>query len=410
MKETKLNSNIQNYNTIIAVLSVPNVNLKKEGFKQSITSTFTTKFFPLESKTILNNMHKHGLKKYIIIHVSEKIDNESSVYSTCRVTKEFDDGRSTTIRLFMFSYKNFFSLETLNFFFETNKHHAFEYVFIFNGMSWHEICHHFISCGLDIGGGSNSKKHVLSPLQLRLSLFLSCLYNKGFGSKVDVFNEVTNSFHREYSVKDKKNSDLSTKEIQDSVISFGQSNEIFKSRILSKPIISVDLDVIESKELVKTNSDDEIPNDNKSKKEEITLSPHQSNVSLPQPAEAERKGVRRYHSYSLVNNSKFNELKDPEILLDQKNGIVPHQQSNLSIFLSDMKTIIVDAKDTNDYATKAAQLKIEELWLSIIKSRLEDEDYLINQCQGKLLSSLHSAKKTIEIYGDNKEFEKNFLV
>ena len=65
MKETKLNSNIQNYNTIIAVLSVPNVNLKKEGFKQSITSTFTTKFFPLESKTILNNMHKHGLKNIL---------------------------------------------------------------------------------------------------------------------------------------------------------------------------------------------------------------------------------------------------------------------------------------------------------------------------------------------------------
>lgn len=90
---------------------------------------------------------------------------------------------------------------------------------------------------IDISGGSNNKKHMLSPHQYRLSQFLTCLYRNEAPSKI---NE---SFHR--TIKDKKSLQYSTKSIQNDIINFAESNEILKTRLFSSKSV-LDKSILEA--------------------------------------------------------------------------------------------------------------------------------------------------------------------
>jgi hypothetical protein len=64
----------------------------------------------------------------------------------------------------------------IEFFFTVKKTINFETFYAFKGKSWKEICTLFFSVGIDISGGSNNKKHLLSPNQFRLTQFLFYLH------------------------------------------------------------------------------------------------------------------------------------------------------------------------------------------------------------------------------------------
>lgn len=79
---------------------------------------------------------------------------------------------------------------------------------------------------INISGGSNSKKHILSPLNHRLSLFLICLYGGAYSS-----NEVIKSFHTDIGKDGKKMNDFSTKRFQNYIIDVTKSDEDIKNKI-----------------------------------------------------------------------------------------------------------------------------------------------------------------------------------
>lgn len=51
------------------------------------------------------------------------------------------------------------------------------------------ICLNFATMGIGILGGSNTKKHLLSPLQFRLSQFLMCSHGKYATTDLQLFIE-----------------------------------------------------------------------------------------------------------------------------------------------------------------------------------------------------------------------------
>ena len=48
-------------------------------------------------------------------------------------------------------------------------------IYKFEETTWFEIKRQFKLLNLNIGGGSNVKRHIFSPLQLKLAIFIICL-------------------------------------------------------------------------------------------------------------------------------------------------------------------------------------------------------------------------------------------
>src|SRR6202012_2077373 len=159
--------------------------------------------------------------------------------------------------------QHFFTLDTFNLFFGKEKEKNFECYYIFKDISYHNICTLFASTGIILSGGSNSKKHQLSPLQHRLSMFLICSYPK------ESYSLINESFHRPIDPQDKKIVDLpkvSDKKVQNVVMDFAKSKDIVMERLLSlstfKP--GFKLDSIDLGELNKSNSNSSNSNSNSS--------------------------------------------------------------------------------------------------------------------------------------------------
>lgn len=115
----------------------------------------------------------------------------------------------------------------MEYFFSDNRSDNFEVVYVFHNINWKDICVLFATSGIDISGGSNSKKHLLSPHQYRLAQFLLCL------EKSSASGVVSNSFHKSRTIKDKKWGDYSTKTTLQFIINFTKTNEALKAQLLN---------------------------------------------------------------------------------------------------------------------------------------------------------------------------------
>jgi hypothetical protein len=65
-------------------------------------------------------------------------------------------------------------------------------IFIFENLSYRQVVNHLAMLDLIVSGGSNSKKHILSPIQMRLARFII-----GVTQPEQIANNVSNSFHFE---------------------------------------------------------------------------------------------------------------------------------------------------------------------------------------------------------------------
>jgi hypothetical protein len=220
----------QNFFHLIT-LTVPVAKSKKAGFKSAIFSSI----FIDDNQLILDpdmysRMHSLGLRHFNIVIINDAIK--------CYDKREFGDkilNVYCSLTVHFINANSFFSLKGFELFFNKNKDKNFELVLAFQNIPWDEICVRFISTGIDLSGGSNTKKHLISPVQHRLSLFLMCF----FGTKSSSF--VNESFHRNFQESDKKLTDYSTKQRQDFVIDLARANEILKSRLLAEGPINRDL-------------------------------------------------------------------------------------------------------------------------------------------------------------------------
>jgi hypothetical protein len=65
-----------------------------------------------------------------------------------------------------------------------------DFIFRFEGHTWTDIVARFRLNNIIISGGSNTKKHILSPVQFRLSQFLLCYYGPYFGGVSNSFSYI----------------------------------------------------------------------------------------------------------------------------------------------------------------------------------------------------------------------------
>ena len=87
---------------------------------------------------------------------------------------------------------------------------------------------------------------------------------------------------------------------------------------------------------------------------------------------------------------------------------IKNSNSELSIYLNEIKEIIEGKEDNNEDGKREAQLQIEKSWIKLIEDKLSDDKILIERKQGKVLNILNSVKETLLIYRENKVFNRRF--
>lgn len=83
-----------------------------------------------------------------------------------------------TFYILLVSYSDFFKEDFLNFLLSYFK--ARNFIFCFEGDTWADIIAKFRLNNAIISGRFNTKKHILWPVQFRLSQFLICYYGPYF--------------------------------------------------------------------------------------------------------------------------------------------------------------------------------------------------------------------------------------
>ena len=423
------NNNQTNNKYIIMTMNVPKPININEMFKTTVASIFYTEnaFIDVDRILIRMNLLNLDKMKVIIIFKNESQIPDKRTYFARSPTLNYEE-----IHLLYFKYKEFFTLDNMEYLFEDNKKDALLYTFIFESDNWTEISEWFSILSIIISGGSNTKKHKLSPLHHRLSQFLICLY----GGRCSL-NEVNKSFNLNLkNPKILKRVDISPRKVQNEIIDFVRSNEMFKSLILNENSVSK----IDPKFKKNVNNESGPVNETKdayygkqSSSSSKALQLKEFNEpedkekkshpkTLPQSINTEGqvpKGGREFHTSAFLSKSNFKDSPDfiqvppPIVLPSPEEQSVARvfeitSKSQLSSYLMGIKQSLDDTIDGTEKEKREIQLKFEEGWTSFIEEKLMDDKYLINKYQGKLQSSLISAKETMNIMSKNNYFKKKF--
>jgi hypothetical protein len=284
-------------------MSIPIPSKTKTDFRSAIVSSIFLERLELDQYEFLKRMTLLNLNKFNFVFISSKA---TEIFWTQSRTYY-----RSTLTIDSVNLNYFFSFEGLNQYFQLRKEENYEIVYCIEGLSWHKICGHFALAFIDIPGGSNNKKHLLSPHQYRLSQFLTCLYGNKSSSKI---NE---SFHR--IIKDKKSLQYSTKSMQNDIINFAESNEILKARLLSSKSV-LNKSNLENQATPSLN-DNTINNDNT-----ILASPNEetSSISLNKTSinniNQKNKDSRKFHTSTRIAH-----------LLNSEKAVVSDQLNNILV-------------------------------------------------------------------------------
>lgn len=361
-------------------MSTPTHSKSKVGFRSAIVTAIYLEKISLKEDIILERMLLLGIKKMNVVIISDEIVND--------YTNEFNKD-SSSIKIEYINLIYFFSLENLDRLFSNKKGENYNTIYYIHNKNWSEVCMYFISACIDISGGSNNKKHLLSIHQFRLSQFLMCIYGNETSSLIN------QSFHSE--IKHKKGLAIDKKKDQKVIIDFLESNDEFRSRLLAS-----------KKNNKKYEKESDQNND-----DTINYELNQNKINC---------SIKKFHTSAYQLNNKNNNqslnlltqtghLKDisiPPVFPDLNNKII--KKSNIEEYLESVKNIISEVAHNSDNEIKRreAQEKFENSWIDLIKENLKDDNFFINKYQSKLFSTISEAARTLNIYNENKLLVKQF--
>jgi hypothetical protein len=182
-------------NTIFTALSYPDFNARSEesvGGLSSINLTASVYFAnnneDLDYNSLINTLEKLGISNLVVISITKK-DTEI-------MEKEYK-GDNTIIKNIIIPYNQFFTETGIKQFLieedfnitiikgtQQKEIKPGIIIYSFEDTSWIEIKRKFKSLNISIGGGSNTKRHLLSSLHLKLSLFVLSLEKSNSFKKV----------------------------------------------------------------------------------------------------------------------------------------------------------------------------------------------------------------------------------
>jgi hypothetical protein len=313
------------------------------------------KTLQFDSSELLNRLEYiyDGDLKLIIISDKYKEVNSSKLGNS--ISKDF---MTYTIPLSLF-----FNIEYIKITLIENKNIQ-QCIFIFEGLDYGEIVHNLGLFNILISGGSNTKKHILSPIQLRLARFLIAIYPLSGSS-------VANSFH-------------SYREHQQS--KWDQKNKEAKLEISEywKEIMEME----KEKELENTPSSNSKtkPSDNTGNRKFHTSSYFKS-----------QRGLRRKIAKSPVNS-----IETPPVPIKRSN--IGAGSSTILSYLDSIKSIINDPENTPE----KSQSLIENNWMSILLDEIKNEKILLNKYSNRFFKIILEANITLNILQENNVIKKKF--
>lgn len=289
----------QNFFNLVT-LTVPVARNKKSGFQSAIASSLSINEHKISIEPeFYERMHILGLRNFNLVIINDDLIG----YKKSNIGNNLLNVNCSLTAHYI-NTDTFFSLKSFDFFFNRNKEKSFEFVFAFQNLPWNEICARFIGTGIDISGGSNTKKHLISPVQHRLSLFLMCI----FGSKSTSF--INESFHRDFKESEKKGFDNSTKQEQNLIIDFARANEILKSRILAEGPIDFSSieDLNENEEATQKTTSSRDKNNNKATHNSELNSQINNNNSTQHNNNLDKPSLNSNREGGILNNPKINQF------------------------------------------------------------------------------------------------------
>jgi len=274
-----------------------------------------------------------------------------------------------------------------------------QYIFILKDVDYGTIVTRLALYNVILSGGSNTKKHILSPIQLRLARFLIPLLSGG-GS------DVANSFHIER-IKGRAKVDFT-------------SNEVKEKRL--KYLALIDKENREAEANFQETSLKTQPRlDDKDKSKGETENKISLNLTIPTPSSncLVNRQKREFHSSSLslktnqrkleTENSSSNIIEVAPVPLNTLSKINTkstgmRSESSILSYLDSIQSII----NNPDNTPLEAQSLIENTWMSILMEQLNDEKKLINKYSSRFSKILLEANKTLHILQENNIIRKKF--
>jgi hypothetical protein len=169
--------------TIFTTLSYPDFGSEKVSYVNVIASIYLVDNNDIQDYNTMNNVLEFlDIKNLVIITISKKAKGE-------KILERYYKGEFSVIKNIMVSYDYFFSnIGIKKFLIEQeynievfNKENNIQeirpsfIIYRFEETTWLEIKSLFKQLNINIGGGSNVKRHLFSPLHLKLALFIICL-------------------------------------------------------------------------------------------------------------------------------------------------------------------------------------------------------------------------------------------
>jgi hypothetical protein len=145
------------------------------------SSYFTDSIEHFDFNKIDERLQLLDCKKLVLVYVTEA----DSVTKTIRYGKSIN----TDFIYHSISFANFFTNSFLSEYFYSKKDMtAKNMIFIFENRRWNELLVQFRRFNILISGGSSGKRHILSPVQHRLSQFITCVEGMNTTKIVDSFH------------------------------------------------------------------------------------------------------------------------------------------------------------------------------------------------------------------------------
>jgi hypothetical protein len=184
-------------------------------------------YVAFSSSNLINNLHHIIASSYFKFY-TESLDFES-IFKRLEFLKarrliiinvinadcknkfdKYNHDYNTQFAVYNISHKEFFTKEALNLLLLKNHNNSRFMIFHFENQTWANLLLNFRRFDIIVSGGSNTKRHILSPIQLRLAQFIVCL--EGISS-----SGVVESFKLDLKSSTRMGIDLTKKEIKDSM-------------------------------------------------------------------------------------------------------------------------------------------------------------------------------------------------
>jgi len=322
----------------------------------------------------------------------------------------------------------------------------------FENLEWKEILLNFRRFNIVISGGSNTKRHILSFVQYRLSLFIHTLEGNsqaGLSESFKIGNtklsrmgaELTEKMEKTLSLIDKvirfkaedklrlykvkglySKEELKLLESQEEE-DYGLTNYQLVQWMIEKhnnssftPLETEEVKENNNKEVKELENEEVKEIDNKELKEleneELDLD---SNI-IEDNSENNSKDITSNYVKSSTNINKtytkqIREYHTNQILYDTKDlSTSPTSTRTLSTpsYVLTYLDKIEDIIQNNKHNLELAQKEIEVSWLKIIEEKLNDEKYLLDRNKHRLSKVIKEAEKTLDLLYKRKDLKRKF--